>query len=116
MTRSHPSRWRTTSSPRRVAPCGPSCSSNDLIADGDEVQFERFDKLNDADVLKDFKRQSDNTFRVVAPDEGAGAKVLTYGITDGLFDAVSLDPDRAGSEELQQPADRCRRHRRGQAG
>ncbi|OFE17077.1 hypothetical protein BA895_18060 [Humibacillus sp. DSM 29435] len=76
--------------------------SNDLIADGDEVQFERFDKLNDADVLKDFKRQSDNTFKVVAPEEGP-AKVLTYGITDGLFDASRSTLTVRGQQNFNNP-------------
>ncbi|GAA2470030.1 Ig-like domain-containing protein [Terrabacter carboxydivorans] len=59
--------------------------SNDLIGAGDSVQFEDLSKLNDADVLKEFKRQKDDTFDVVTPEEGP-AKVLAYGITDGLFD------------------------------
>ena len=41
--------------------------ANDLIAAGDSVTFEDFDKLNDADVLKEFQRQKDDSFKVVAP-------------------------------------------------
>ncbi|MDN5765698.1 MAG: Ig-like domain-containing protein [Humibacillus sp.] len=77
--------------------------SNDLIAEGDEVQFERFDRLNDPDVLKDFRRQSDNTFKVVAPNEDAGAKVLTYGITDGLFDPSRSTLTVRGQKNFNNP-------------
>ena len=63
--------------------------ANDLVADGDSVQFEDFSTLNDAAVLKDFQKQQDLSFKAVAPPEGP-AKVLTYGISDGLF-----DPSRA---------------------
>ncbi|MEO6997597.1 MAG: fibronectin type III domain-containing protein, partial [Terracoccus sp.] len=76
--------------------------SNDLIAAGDEVQFEPFAKLNDPDVLSDFKRQSDNSFKVVAPEEGP-AKVLTYGITDGLFDASRSTLTVRGQKNFNNP-------------
>lgn len=77
--------------------------SNDLIAAGDEVQFEPFDKLNDADVMKAFQRQSDNTFKVTAPEEDAGAKVLTYGITNGLFDPSRSTLTVRGQKDFNNP-------------
>ena len=114
-TRSRPWPSRTTSSPRRAAPCTPTCSPTTSSPPATPSTFDDLSTLNDADVLKDFQRQKDDTFKVVAPEDGP-AKVLTYGITDGLFDPSRVDADGARPEGLQQPADRGRRHRHRQAG
>ena len=76
--------------------------SNDLIAAGDSVEFEDFDRLNDADVLADFTRQKDDTFTVVAPPEGP-AKVLAYGIGNGLFDPSRSTLTVRGQKNFNNP-------------
>ena len=76
--------------------------SNDLIAAGDSVSFVDLSTLNDADVLKDFQRQKDDTFKVVAPEDGP-AKVLTYGITDGLFDPSKSTLTVRGQKDFNNP-------------
>ncbi|CAN7150433.1 fibronectin type III domain-containing protein [Terrabacter sp. LjRoot27] len=76
--------------------------SNDLIAAGDSVSFVDLSTLNDADVLKDFQKQKDDTFKVVAPDDGP-AKVLTYGITDGLFDPSKSTLTVRGQKDFNNP-------------
>src|SRR6478736_919608 len=76
--------------------------SNDLIAAGDSVSFVDLSTLNDADVLKDFQRQKDDTFKVVAPEVGP-AKVLTYGITDGLFDPSKSTLTVRGQKDFNNP-------------
>ena len=59
--------------------------ANDLIAPGDAVDYDDFTPRNEKDALAQFSRQDDATFKVTVPGE-ADPKVLTYGITDGLFD------------------------------
>ncbi len=76
--------------------------SNDLIAAGDSVSLVDLSTLNDADVLKDFQRQKDDTFKVVAPEDGP-AKVLTYGITDGLFDPSKSTLTVRGQKDFNNP-------------
>ncbi|WP_345505573.1 Ig-like domain-containing protein [Terrabacter aeriphilus] len=76
--------------------------ANDLIAAGDSVSFVDLSTLNEPDVLKDFQRQKDDTFKVVAPDDGP-AKVLTYGITDGLFDASKSTLTVRGQKDFNNP-------------
>ncbi|MEP6649273.1 MAG: fibronectin type III domain-containing protein [Lapillicoccus sp.] len=63
--------------------------ANDLISPDDEVTFTDLTKSNEPAALEQFTKLDDNTFRVIAPEEGP-AKVLAYAITDGLF-----DPSRA---------------------
>ena len=89
--------------------------SNDLIAAGDSVSFVDLSTLNDADVLKDFQRQKDDTFKVVAPEDGPGqgAHLRHHGRP---LRPVEVDADGARPEGLQQPADRGRRHGHRQAG
>lgn len=58
---------------------------NDLVSAGDRVELVPLDTLNEPDELKAFTHNKDNTFSTVVPQDG-GAKVLTYGITNGLFD------------------------------
>ncbi len=76
--------------------------ANDLVADGDSVQFEDFATLNDGAVLKDFQKQKDLSFKAVAPPEGP-AKVLTYGITDGLFDPSRATLTVRGRKDFNNP-------------
>jgi len=76
--------------------------SNDLIAAGDSVSFVDLSTLNDPDVLKQFTRQKDDTFKVVAPEDGP-AKVLTYGITDGLFDPSKSTLTVRGQKNFNNP-------------
>ncbi|GAB3063611.1 Ig-like domain-containing protein [Intrasporangium mesophilum] len=76
--------------------------ANDLIAAGDSVDFVDFASLNDADTLRQFQRQADDTFKVVAPEEGP-AKVLTYGITDGLFDPSKSTLTVRGQKDFNNP-------------
>ncbi|WP_343994240.1 fibronectin type III domain-containing protein, partial [Terrabacter terrae] len=76
--------------------------SNDLIAAGDSVSFVDLSTLNDPDVLKQFARQKDDTFKVVAPEDGP-AKVLTYGITDGLFDPSKSTLTVRGHKSFNNP-------------
>ncbi|MDN5795269.1 MAG: fibronectin type III domain-containing protein [Intrasporangium sp.] len=76
--------------------------ANDLISDGDAVTFEDFGKLNEPDVLSDFTRQKDDTFKVVAPPEGP-AKVMTYGITNGLFDPSRSTVTVRGQKDFNNP-------------
>ena len=63
--------------------------ANDLISPDDEVTFTDLSKSNEPAALEQFTKLDDNTFTVIAPEEGP-AKVLAYAITDGLF-----DPSRA---------------------
>jgi hypothetical protein len=76
--------------------------ANDLIAAGDSVSFVDLSTLNDAGTLKDFSRQKDDTFKVVAPEVGP-AKVLTYGITDGLFDPSKSTLTVRGQKDFNNP-------------
>ena len=76
--------------------------ANDLISPGDVVKFEDFTALNGSDVLKDFTRQKDDTFKVVTPPEGP-AKVMTYGITDGLFDPSRSTVTVRGQKNFNNP-------------
>ncbi len=76
--------------------------ANDLISDGDVVRYEDFAALNDRGVLSDFTRQPDDTFKVVAPPEGP-AKVLTYGITNGLFDPSRSTVTVRGQKNFNNP-------------
>ncbi len=76
--------------------------SNDLIAPGDSVSLTDLSALNDADTLKQFQRQKDDTFKVVAPEVGP-AKVLTYGITDGLFDPSKSTLTVRGQKDFNNP-------------
>ncbi|WP_374971123.1 Ig-like domain-containing protein [Terrabacter sp. BE26] len=76
--------------------------SNDLIAAGDSVSFVDLSTLNDPDVLRQFTRQKDDTFKVVAPEDGP-AKVLTYGITDGLFDPSKSTLTVRGQKNFNNP-------------
>ncbi|HET8594844.1 MAG TPA: fibronectin type III domain-containing protein, partial [Intrasporangium sp.] len=76
--------------------------ANDLISPGDVVRYEDFGALNGPDVLKDFTRQKDDTFKVVAPPEGP-AKVMTYGITDGLFDPSRSTVTVRGQKNFNNP-------------
>ncbi|WP_404389960.1 Ig-like domain-containing protein [Humibacillus xanthopallidus] len=76
--------------------------ANDLIGAGDSVTFEDFGKLNDDDVLGEFQRQKDDSFKVIAPQEDK-AKVLTYGITDGLFDASRSTLTVRGQKDFNNP-------------
>lgn len=76
--------------------------SNDLIAAGDSVSFVDLSTLNDAATLKDFTRQKDDSFKVVAPEVGP-AKVLTYGITDGLFDPSKSTLTVRGQKDFNNP-------------
>ena len=63
--------------------------ANDLITPDDEVTYVDLAKINEPSALAQFTKLEDQTFRVMVPEEGP-AKVLAYGITDGLF-----DPSRA---------------------
>ena len=63
--------------------------ANDLISPDDEVTFTDLSTSNEPAALEQFTKLDDNTFKVIAPEEGP-AKVLAYAITDGLF-----DPSRA---------------------
>ena len=63
--------------------------ANDLISPDDEVEYTDLSRINEPAALEQFAKLEDNSFRVVAPEEGP-AKVLAYAITDGLF-----DPSRA---------------------
>ena len=63
--------------------------ANDLISPDDEVTFTDLSASNEPAALEQFTKLDDNTFKVIAPEEGP-AKVLAYAITDGLF-----DPSRA---------------------
>jgi len=76
--------------------------ANDLIGAGDVVEFEDFGRLNDDDALKDFQRQKDDTFKVVTPEEGP-AKVLAYGITNGLFDPSRSTLTVRGQKDFNNP-------------
>ena len=76
--------------------------TNDLISAGDSVSFVDLSTLNDPDVLKDFQKQKDDTFKVVAPDDGP-AKVLTYGITNGLFDPSKSTLTVRGQKDFNNP-------------
>lgn len=76
--------------------------ANDLIADGDSVSFVDLSSLNDADVLKQFQRQKDDSFKVVVPEVGP-AKVLTYGITNGLFDPSKSTLTVRGQKDFNNP-------------
>lgn len=76
--------------------------SNDLIAAGDSVSFVDLSTLNDAEVLKQFTRQKDDSFKVVAPEDGP-AKVLTYGITDGLFEPSKSTLTVRGQKDFNNP-------------
>ncbi len=75
---------------------------NDLIAPDDEVSYEDLSRLNDAGALAEFTHREDDTFQVVAPDEGP-AKVLTYGITDGLFDPSRSTLTVRGQKDFNNP-------------
>jgi hypothetical protein len=76
--------------------------ANDLISAGDVVEFEDYAALNDADALKDFQVQKDHSVKAVAPDEGR-AKVLTYGITNGLFDPSRSTLTVRGQKNFNNP-------------
>ena len=76
--------------------------ANDLIASGDAVELEDFARLNDADVLKDFERQQDDSVKVVAPEEGP-AKVLAYGITNRMFDPSRSTLTVRGQKDFNNP-------------
>ncbi|MFM6848353.1 MAG: fibronectin type III domain-containing protein [Terrabacter sp.] len=76
--------------------------SNDLIAAGDSVSFFDLSTLNEPDVLKEFQKQKDDSFKVVAPEDGP-AKVLTYGITDGLFDPSKSTLTVRGQKDFNNP-------------
>ena len=76
--------------------------ANDLIGAGDSVTFEDFGALNEPDELRQFQRQKDDSFKVVAPDPDR-AKVLTYGITDGLFDASRSTLTVRGQKDFNNP-------------
>ncbi len=66
------------------------------------MTFEDFGRLNEPDELKEFQRQKDDSFKVVAPQEDK-AKVLTYGITDGLFDASRSTLTVRGQKDFNNP-------------
>ena len=76
--------------------------SNDLIAAGDSVSFVDLSTLNEPDVLKDFQKQKDDSFKVVAPEDGP-AKVLTYGITNGMFDPSKSTLTVRGQKDFNNP-------------
>ena len=76
--------------------------ANDLVGAGDSVTFEDFDRLNEPGELKEFQRQKDDSFKVVAPQEDK-AKVLTYGITNGLFDASRSTLTVRGQKDFNNP-------------
>lgn len=76
--------------------------ANDLVAAGDTVEFEDFARLNDPGVLEDFTQQEDDSVKVVAPEEGP-AKVLAYGITNGLFDPSRSTLTVRGQKDFNNP-------------
>ncbi|MER7074219.1 fibronectin type III domain-containing protein, partial [Terrabacter sp. NPDC000476] len=76
--------------------------ANDLIAAGDSVEFEDFAKLNGDGFAKDFTKQKDDSIKAVVPPEGP-AKVLTYGITDGLFDPSRSTLTVRGQKDFNNP-------------
>ena len=75
---------------------------NDLVSPDDQVTYEDFSRLDDAATVKDFTRNADGTFSTKAPAPDS-PKVLTYGITDGLFDPSRSTVTVRGKEGFDNP-------------